>query len=156
MASRSSFSTTAENDQRCCFGSAQRNYGGFCLAGGVYSRLKVRTLIESAVHRESRGAVHSVSHGRNPHENICLCHCIFAAELCVFPIKSHHPVVGALQGTIGDQREAPFSHAALTATNMDSVALEVYRQNNRRRSADCLAVVDVSPGRYSILVRNTG
>jgi hypothetical protein len=73
-----------------------------------------------------------------------------------FPAGSQQPLVGSIQGTVKDQKASPLSYATLTATNLDSVEPDSTRQITGADKDGNYQFVDVPPGRYSILVQESG
>jgi hypothetical protein len=73
-----------------------------------------------------------------------------------FPAGSQQPLVGSIQGTVKDQQASPLSYATLTATNLDSVEPDSTRQITGADKDGNYQFVDVPPGRYSILVQESG
>lgn len=83
---------------------------------------------------------------------------VIALSLLVgpFPGKSQQPLVGTIQGIVKDKSEKPLSYATLTATNLDSVEPGSNRQVTGADKDGTYQFVDVPPGRYSILVQESG
>jgi hypothetical protein len=73
-----------------------------------------------------------------------------------FPAQSQQPLVGSIQGTVKDQKASPLPYATLTATNLDSVEPASTRQITGADKEGDYQFVDVPPGRYSILVQESG
>jgi hypothetical protein len=73
-----------------------------------------------------------------------------------FPVRSQQPLVGSIQGVVKDQRGAPLSYASLTTTNLDSVEPDSSRQTTGADKEGNYQFVEVPPGRYSILVQESG
>jgi Carboxypeptidase regulatory-like domain len=73
-----------------------------------------------------------------------------------FPGMSQQPLVGSIQGRITDQHGTPIPYATLTLTNIDSVESESSRQTTGADQRGFYQFVDVPPGRFSILLRNSG
>jgi len=75
---------------------------------------------------------------------------------CPLAVNSQQPLVGDIQGTIGNQHEAPVAWAALKATNTDSVEPASHRRTTGADKDGFYEFVDVPPGHYSIVVKLKG
>jgi Carboxypeptidase regulatory-like domain len=80
----------------------------------------------------------------------------FSLLLFLLPVNSQEPLVGLIQGTVVDQRQAPIPYAGLTATNIDSVDPESQRRTTGADEKGFYQFVDVPEGRYSIVVKKNG
>jgi Carboxypeptidase regulatory-like domain len=72
------------------------------------------------------------------------------------PVKGQQPLVGRIQGTVVDQKQARIPYATLTATNIDSVEPESHRMTTSADEKGFYQFVDVPEGRYSIVVQIRG
>ncbi len=75
---------------------------------------------------------------------------------CAFSVNSQQPLVGYIRGTVKNQHEAPIPYAAVTATNIDAVEPESHRRTTGADRQGIYQFVEVSPGHYSILVKESG
>lgn len=73
-----------------------------------------------------------------------------------FNADSQQPLVGSIQGIVRDQHGAPLAGAAVTATNIDAVEPENHRHNGVTDQHGIFQLVDLAPGRYSIVVQARG
>jgi Carboxypeptidase regulatory-like domain len=81
---------------------------------------------------------------------------VFSLLVFSISVESQQPLVGSIQGTIIDQKQAPIPYAALTATNIDSVEPESHRRTTGADEKGFYQFVDVPEGRYSIVVTKKG
>jgi hypothetical protein len=71
-------------------------------------------------------------------------------------VKGQQPLVGLIQGTVVDQKQARIPYATLTATNIDSVEPESRRRTASADEHGFYQFVDVPEGRYAIVVKKQG
>ncbi len=81
---------------------------------------------------------------------------VFSLLGCVLPGRGQQPLVGCIQGTVKDLHGAPIPYAGLTASNIDSVNPQWSRQTTGADRHGFYQFVDVTPGRYSIVVTKKG
>jgi Carboxypeptidase regulatory-like domain len=72
------------------------------------------------------------------------------------PVNGQQPLVGLIQGTVVDQKQAHIPYATLTATNIDAVEPESRRRTTSADENGFYQFVEVPEGRYSIVVKKTG
>jgi Carboxypeptidase regulatory-like domain len=76
--------------------------------------------------------------------------------LLAFHANPQQPLVGSIQGTVKDQRGVPLADAVVTATNIDAVEPETYRHTASTDKDGTFQFIDLSPGRFSIMVQKRG
>ena len=72
------------------------------------------------------------------------------------PVSGQQPLVGLIQGTVVDQKQARIPYATLTATNIDAVEPGSRRMTTSADEKGFYQFVEVPEGRYSIVVKKKG